>query len=923
MKPPTTLPGVAALVSLLACQGAHAAPFPSNADLARNNEQETAARPQPIVYKNGRGLNNEAHLYSPPEPQGHATVFPFPTDISYITFRERPGAVHPPYPHLDIPEVGFEAEQSSCWYRNKPCAGIPHIPIPEIFDSLDKRSPAPHRYPPTPTKATVGHHYGNSTGTSNPGPTQGGPTATSACSSVVSATPTQSCETSTAVAAEPTMSGQDIFQPIANDPIPANIKSRDDHPVKANHIENSSGPISTNKFYANFFLGNQTSYTFSQPYSVGWAKGDKNASSYGMSVSHVEPAQRAFGEPNSTIPGSPVRYYINPVGIKSMILSASELKESTTLSVSKPKAFSAQAILRPQAGAGDSITFPLVQGMGFITGIYNNLQPAIQSAVLFRKVEPAGSPQDGIFKYKVTLEDDKNWLLYVTPENGSDPKLKLENNKLISGPTGFKGVIQVAKNPSGGDGEGIYDKSAGAYATDVKISGSVSTDAKGTYKLAFEKAGKGGPLVMYALPHHVESFDDATKGTVKDMKLSTTTKGMATACVGDSWTMVESNLPLTMDFTPWKAGSGPQSLSEGAKNAIKAVAANELSQDMDPQTNLNSMYFSGKGLNKFAGAIYTINDLVGDKGMAAEPFKGLKASFARFVDNKQQIPLVYDTVWKGVVSSGTYQNGDTGLDFGNALYNDHHFHYGYFILSAAIIGKLDPAWLDANKAYVNMLVRDSGNSVDNDEMFPFSRAFDWFHGHSWAKGLFESSDGKDQESTSEDTMYAYAIKMWGKTTGDKSMEARGNLMLGILARSLNNYFLMKSDNVNQPKNFIANKVTGILFENKIDHTTYFGANLEYIQAIHMLPLLPNSAYTRSAEFVKEEWEAMFAPNAAVPAEKVVGGWKGVLFANLALIDPEASWKYFSQPNLDLSSIDGGASRIWYLAYAAGLGGGPK
>jgi len=109
-----------------------------------------------------------------------------------------------------------------------------------------------------------------------------------------------------------------------------------------------------------------------------------------------------------------------------------------------------------------------------------------------------------------------------------------------------------------------------------------------------------------------------------------------------------------------------------------------------------------------------------------------------------------------------------------------------------------------------MLVRDAGNSVENDAYFPFSRGFDWYNGHSWAKGLFESFDGKDQESTSEDTMFAYAIKMWGQTTRDASMEARGNLMLGILGRSLNNYFLMEEDNVNQPANFIGNKVTGIV-----------------------------------------------------------------------------------------------------------------
>ena len=41
-------------------------------------------------------------------------------------------------------------------------------------------------------------------------------------------------------------------------------------------------------------------------------------------------------------------------------------------------------------------------------------------------------------------------------------------------------------------------------------------------------------------------------------------------------------------------------------------------------------------------------------------------------------------------------------------------------------------------------------------------------------------------------------------------------MLAVQARALSNYFLMQSTNQNQPPNFIANKVSGILFENKVD-----------------------------------------------------------------------------------------------------------
>ena len=85
----------------------------------------------------------------------------------------------------------------------------------------------------------------------------------------------------------------------------------------------------------------------------------------------------------------------------------------------------------------------------------------------------------------------------------------------------------------------------------------------------------------------------------------------------------------------------------------------------------------------------------------------------------------------------------------------------------------------------------------------------------------------------------------------------------------------------------------------------------------MLPILPNSIYTRSPDFVKEEWDAMFAPDATVPASTVKGGWQGVLYSNLAIIDAVKSWDFFARQDFDMGSIDGGTSRIWCLAYAAG------
>ncbi|KAK4934277.1 endo-1,3-beta glucanase, partial [Elasticomyces elasticus] len=714
---------------------------------------------------------------------------------------------------------------------------------------------------------------------------------------------------------------QNMFDPISVNPPPNQIPSVGGHPVPRLGITEMSGPIETNKFYANFFLGSQGFPAYVMPYSLTWSKGGGNAQSWGLSISHIDGDQLVYGPNNTNITGTPASYYINPVGIQSVILSAAELGKDTALTTDTLESMSGMANLAPKLGSASYVKFPLVQGMAFVTSLYTNLQPEIQSSVFFRSIASAGQPKTGVYKYRMTLEDGKVWLLYATPALGVPPSFQLVSSTMLQGLPNWSGTVQVAKLPSGGD-ETVFDAACGLYPTSGSVGGYAS-GSTGEYSISWSKAGpyaNNGTLLMYALPHHVQSFENQTNAKMTKNQLRTTTKGMATAVAADYWVMSEV-LPTTMGFAPWQPEQQYSSImSDSVLKLIRNVSAIEASQNMSQQTNLNSMYYSGKALSKFATIIYTMNDLLGQQALAATALDQLKQSFALFAQNKQQFPLYYDTDWKGVVSSASYTTGDAGVDFGNSYYNDHHFHYGYFIHAASVIGYLDPAWATANKEYVNALVRDVANPSTLDNYFPVFRSFDWYNGHSWAKGLFESGDGKDEESTSEDAMFAYGMKMWGKTIGDKSMEARGNLMLSVLARSLTNYFLMDSDNKNQPAAFIGNRATGILFENKADHVTYFGTNIEYIQGIQMIPAMPFSTLTRTKKFVTEEWQEYFNDGAVDAAQNVQGGWKGILFGNLAIINPKAAWNFFSQNNFDASWLDGGASLTWYLAYAAGLGG---
>ncbi|RKF60560.1 putative endo-1,3-beta-glucanase, partial [Erysiphe neolycopersici] len=541
---------------------------------------------------------------------------------------------------------------------------------------------------------------------------------------------------------------QNIFQPVATSAPPSVFTTRSDHPVDRKGIKPQKDPLQTNKFYANFFLGNQNASSWTHPYSVAWVKGDAKAKSWGMSITHIDADKKVFDQSTN-----PPRYFINPISNLSIIISSSELGSSTYLSTDTLTSTSVNVNLHPNSSAPAQITFPLVQGMGFVTALFHGGTPILQSTIFFRNITKyLTAPKPGVSKYKITLEDNAIWFLYAYSPSSANLEFQFVSNQLLQATFKFNGILQVAKNPpSNFLAEKIYDTACGTYATSVTLVGSVNSDS-GSYTFSYIKGGLSNTtLVMFALPHHVASFSLDTSKKITDIQLETTTKGKATAIVADSWTMIE-HLPTIIGFRPWNPQfpNDKKILSANTVNSIRKVANVEISQDMANQTNLNSFYFSGKALAKFASVVYTLKELLDDECVAQVGLSKLKSSFALFISNKNQSPLFYETAWKGVVSSATYSTGDKERDFGNTYYNDHHFHFGYFILAAALIGSIDPNWAQANKDYINTLVRDIANPSSADTYFPVSRCFDWYHGHSWASGLFESSNGKDQESSSED-----------------------------------------------------------------------------------------------------------------------------------------------------------------------------
>lgn len=86
-----------------------------------------------------------------------------------------------------------------------------------------------------------------------------------------------------------------------------------------------------------------------------------------------------------------------------------------------------------------------------------------------------------------------------------------------------------------------------------------------------------------------------------------------------------------------------------------------------------------------------------------------------------------------------------------------------------------------------MLVRDVANPSARDEYYPQMRYLDFFHGLSWAHGIFETPDGKEVGSVSEDMNFAHAVKNWVTVSRNAELEAVGNVMSAIIKRAANSY----------------------------------------------------------------------------------------------------------------------------------------
>jgi hypothetical protein len=205
-------------------------------------------------------------------------------------------------------------------------------------------------------------------------------------------------------------------------------------------------------------------------------------------------------------------------------------------------------------------------------------------------------------------------------------------------------------------------------------------------------------------------------------------------------------------------------------------------------------------------------------------------------------------------------------------FNDHHFHYGYFLQAAAMIGRYDLNWLQAYLPFIDQLRRDVATYNRSDTQYPFLREFSPFYGHNWADGT-STGGGNNQESTSEALNFAVGLSSLGQVLNNKEWRDLGMFLYeqeilateqywfnqdGNLSQSSGTYF-----NGNWPDELVHYKgpdgtpwVTSLVTNVKqfgIFRNTYFGG----IQGSYTIQATPLSAFTlylgRNQNWLSATW----------------------------------------------------------------------
>lgn len=215
------------------------------------------------------------------------------------------------------------------------------------------------------------------------------------------------------------------------------------------------------------------------------------------------------------------------------------------------------------------------------------------------------------------------------------------------------------------------------------------------------------------------------------------------------------------------------------------------------------------------------------------------------LDKQKQTLLQFaEPIFLESLDNFSYNQEKTSLiannpEFGNENLNDHHFHYGYYIRTGAVLTSFDLSFLPKITDKVNAMVHDIATYQRDATDYPFLRNFDVYEGHSWADGFGNTPDGNNQESSSEAVNAWYSLYLWSKITNDMNLQKYSLYLYNTEIESAKYYWFDITNMYNSP---YQHKIASIVWGGKTTYETWFSSLTNMKYGIELLPFTPGSSY---------------------------------------------------------------------------------
>ncbi len=290
-------------------------------------------------------------------------------------------------------------------------------------------------------------------------------------------------------------------------------------------------------------------------------------------------------------------------------------------------------------------------------------------------------------------------------------------------------------------------------------------------------------------------------------------------------------------------------------------------------------YALGKELAA-AGQALILAQSTGDAQTSSLLQEKLRMQFQRWFAGSPVPPtFYYDKQWGTLIGYPASFGSDVQL-------NDHHFHYGYWIEAASLLGLADPAWMTSNRTAVSLLARDIATPVRDDPMFPFLRHFDVYAGHSWASGQAPFGDGENEESSSEAVNAWAALILFASETGDTALRDTAIWMYTLETNAVFDYWFNDGPVRTFPAGFQRTQIAN-LFDGKADAATWFGNDAAFEHGVEYLPFTGGSLYLgRDNVYARRNLAEVTGPSGKI--DPAPARWPDLMAMYEAFFDPQRS-----------------------------------